>query len=108
MTVGFLSAEKKENGEEGKKHLTDNIPTPTPTRTKKLFGFACGLAIAAAFCLVAFAIGLTLVFVFTKDDSPKRVNIKCDGDCNNKYDWSDLFSIFISNLFEQLKYLKIQ
>ena len=98
MTVGFLSAEKKENGEEGKKHSTDYIPAPTPTRKKKLFGSACCLAIAAALCLVAFAIGFTLVFVLTKDDSPKKANIKCDEDCNNKYDWSVLFNIYFKPL----------
>lgn len=87
MTVGFLSGEKKEtNGEEGKKHLADFIPAPTPKRKKKVFGTACCLGIVAALCLVAFAIGLTLVFVLTQEDEPRRANIQCDGDCNDKYD----------------------
>lgn len=86
MTVGFLSTEKKENGEEGKKHLADFIPAPTPQRKKKVFGTACCLGVIGALCLVAFAIGLTLAFVLTEQDGPKRTNIKCDGDCNEKYE----------------------
>lgn len=82
MTVGFLSPEKKE----GETKLKDFIPAPTPSRKKKAVGTACCLGVTGALCLVAFAIGLTLTFVLVNKSATKMANIKCDGDCNDKYD----------------------